>query len=225
MLEVLSKSGRHTSEGRSVFDEVLRVRILGDPVLRQTANPIVSFDARLQSFVTTMRSLLLNADVGIGLAAPQIGVSQRIVVYDERHVPAPRIPAQHRGVFINPEVLESDGTSGDGEACLSFPGEYFKVPRAERVLARSRTIDGDVYEFEADDLLARLVQHEVDHLNGRLIVDHLPINDRSAAIARYNERIRTYNAASTSLSMADVDRLFVEHTGVGKQRRRRPRRP
>lgn len=203
----------------------LHVRVLGDPVLRIAAPPERAFDAELKGFVGAMRGLLLGADVGIGLAAPQVGFSRRVVVYDEGHVPPPReLPKAAWGIFINLEVLETYGEQIEGEACLSFPGEYFGIPRAARVLARTQTVDGSTYEFEADDLLARLVQHELDHTNGRLIVDHLPGSDRPQAIRRFMDRLNARGIGGTSITMDQVDELFLEYTLARRSGRRRRQR-
>ena len=106
---------------------------------------------------------------GVGLAAPQVGVNVRMLVLD---VPMDEEEPFHR-VLINPEVIRTEGTQKGEEGCLSFPGLRESIVRDADITVRAQDENGDVFEFEADDLLSRAVQHEIDHLNGILFIDRL----------------------------------------------------
>lgn len=187
----------------AVISRNFNVRLLGDPVLREQCATVTDFDRSLESFVEKMMRTLRDGKVGVGLAAPQIGVARRVVVYSY-----PRSPGS--GVFINPEIISLSGTDSDGEACLSFPGQYFAVPRAARVAIRTQTLDGKVIELEGGGLFARLCQHELDHLSGRLIVDHLPKRLRHHAIQTFTDMLvrQTGSPNTTQVDMAGVANLF-----------------
>jgi peptide deformylase len=117
----------------------------------------------------------MYAAPGVGLAAPQIGVNQRVFVID---IASDDEPSDLR-VFINPEILELDGVQTWNEGCLSFPGASEEIKRAERVKVRALGLDGEPFVLEADGLLAVAVQHENDHLNGVLMIDKLsPLKKR-----------------------------------------------
>ena len=181
----------------------LDVRLLGDPVLREKAAAIKLFDQELSKFVKRMQSTLLGGRVGVGLAAPQVGYALQVVVYDTKYVDGP-------GYLINPEIIERHGEDIEHEACLSFPGEYFAVKRCAELTVRTRTLDGGSITLQGDDLLARLVQHEVEHLNGVLIVDHLEASKRARAIEVYSRRLENLYGRDdvTSVSMSGVGELF-----------------
>jgi peptide deformylase len=157
----------------------MEIRTVGDPVLRQVAAEITDVDARLVRLTEQMFVTMYEAP-GIGLAAPQIGVQQRLFVYDlgdgEQHV------------LVNPEIVESDGEWLYEEGCLSIPGLSFEIVRPKVVHLRGRDLDGNEVELEADELLARLFQHELDHLNGVLMLDHLDDDDRKWAMKQLRDR-------------------------------------
>lgn len=137
-----------------------------DPRLRHTAHPVARVDRAVQKLVDDMLETMYEAP-GIGLAATQVGVTQRVLVIDlsaERNQPL---------CLINPEILYRDGVEETEEGCLSVPGVYDVVQRAERIRFRALNRDGKPLEQEADGLLAVCVQHEIDHLDGRLFVDYL----------------------------------------------------
>lgn len=137
-----------------------------DPRLRHTAHPVARVDRAVQKLVDDMLETMYEAP-GIGLAATQVGVTQRVLVIDlsaERNQPL---------CLINPEILYRDGVAETEEGCLSVPGVYDVVQRAERIRFRALNRDGKPLEQEADGLLAVCVQHEIDHLDGRLFVDYL----------------------------------------------------
>ncbi len=137
-----------------------------DPRLRLRAKPVAAVTAGIRRLVTDMLETMYAAP-GIGLAATQVGVDQRVIVVDvSEHGDAPQ-------VFINPEILSRDGKEKMQEGCLSVPGVFEEVERAERVRVRAQDRDGRSLEFDADGLLAVCIQHEIDHLDGKLFVDYL----------------------------------------------------
>jgi peptide deformylase len=142
-----------------------------DKRLRNPGKPVTRFDAELRQLVDDMAETMYAAP-GVGLAAPQIGVSLRLFVIDV--AVGDDTPSQLR-VFINPEILESSGEVSYEEGCLSFPGVHEEIARAERVKVRAQDVDGGSFELEADGLLAIAIQHEHDHLQGTLMVDHMSL--------------------------------------------------
>jgi len=137
-----------------------------DPRLRTRAAPVTSVDAGLRELIDAMLETMYAAR-GIGLAATQVDVHRRVLVTDvsdERNDPR---------VFINPEIVERDGKTVSQEGCLSVPGYYDEVERSERVRVRALGRDGKPFEAALDGLLAICVQHEIDHLDGKLFVDYL----------------------------------------------------
>jgi peptide deformylase len=137
-----------------------------DPRLRTKASPVASVDARVRDLIEDMLETMYAAK-GIGLAATQVNVHQRILVTDVsegRNEPR---------AFINPEILSRDGTETSQEGCLSVPGYFDDVERAARIRVRALDRDGKAFEEDLEGLLAICVQHEIDHLDGRLFVDYL----------------------------------------------------
>lgn len=139
-----------------------------DPRLREVGQPVTAFDDELRQLVEDMAETMYDAP-GVGLAATQIGVAKRVFVID---IAGEDEPSDLK-VFINPELLELDGTQVWEEGCLSFPGATEEVKRAERVRVRAQDQFGEAFELEADGLLAVAVQHENDHLDGVLMIDKL----------------------------------------------------
>lgn len=138
---------------------------IGDPLLRAVSHPVTKFDLRLQMIVRDMGETMYAAD-GIGLAAPQIGLMRRLIVidiYDE----------QGLRVFVNPEITKAEGEIAMEEGCLSIPGRRGCVKRPEKVSVKYQDVKGKHHEIEADGILARALQHEIDHLNGVLYVDFM----------------------------------------------------
>ena len=141
------------------------IRIIGDPVLRKRAEEVTDIDASTVALAQDMFEAMYAAP-GLGLAAPQVGVGQRFFVYDLGDDDGPR-------VLVNPVVTEGEGEWEFAEGCLSVPGLHFDIVRPKRINVKGIDLDGNDVEFEADELLARLVQHELDHLDGVLLLDHL----------------------------------------------------
>lgn len=145
---------------------ILQILEYPDPRLRTRAAPVESVDDGIRELVDNMLETMYLAP-GIGLAATQVNVHQRILVADvsETH-DDPRC-------FINPEIIEEEGVESTEEGCLSVPGVYERVQRAEKIRVRALDRDGESFEAELEGLLAVCVQHEIDHLDGKLFVDYL----------------------------------------------------
>lgn len=137
-----------------------------DTRLRQRAEPVTDFGEGLQQTIEDMFETMYAAP-GIGLAATQVGIALQLTVIDVSE------EKNARRVFINPELLMNEGTMESEEGCLSVPGYFDTVSRAERVRVRALDRHGKPFELEADGLLAVCIQHEIDHLNGRLFIDYL----------------------------------------------------
>ena len=149
-----------------------------DPRLRNKARLVERFDAALQKLVDDMFETMYAAP-GVGLAAPQVGVQKRFFVYDVGDGP---------GVVINPEIRETSGEWEHDEGCLSVPGLFWPITRPKVVHLVGQDIDGNDIEFEADDLLARMFQHEVDHLDGMLLLARLDGDQRKEAMRTLRSR-------------------------------------
>jgi peptide deformylase len=145
---------------------ILEVLHFPDPRLRNCAKPVAEFDHKLREFVDSMLETMYHCS-GVGLAAIQVGVAWRVVVIDvseERDQPL---------CLVNPEIIEREGEEESEEGCLSVPSIYEMVTRAERVWIKAQDKNGEQIEMEADGLLAVCIQHEIDHLDGKLFIDYL----------------------------------------------------
>ncbi len=142
-----------------------------DKRLRVPGVPVTEFDTSLGELIDDMAETMYAAP-GVGLAAPQIGVSKRVFVIDI--ATSDDEPSDLR-VFVNPEILSREGEISFEEGCLSFPGAREEIKRAERVRVRALDREGKPFELDADGLLAVAIQHENDHLDGKLMVDHLSL--------------------------------------------------
>ena len=166
---------------------VLQILHFPDERLRITAKPVKEVDAKIQQIVDDMFETMY-AEEGIGLAATQVNIHQRIIVIDVSE------NRDERLVLINPELLEKSGETGIEEGCLSIPDQRALVPRAEKVKIRALDREGKSFELEADDLLAICIQHEMDHLVGVLFVDYLSplkrqrIRQKMEKMAKLNAR-------------------------------------
>jgi peptide deformylase len=148
--------------------EELVLTIYGDPVLRRRSADVTEFGPGMQPLLDRMYEVMYEEE-GVGLAAPQVGVNQRIMVLDVEISEDER----HTGELLNPEILETRGTQKGPEGCLSIPGLREEVTRHDWLRVRGVNRDGEPVEFEAEGLLSRAVQHEVDHLDGILFIDRL----------------------------------------------------
>ena len=144
---------------------VLPILTLPDPVLRQKAKRVKTIDSSIKKLIANMLETV-RADPGrAALAAPQVGVSLRVIVID--------IPGAENIVLINPEIVKRSGERSVTEGCLSVPGYYGEIKRSEQVTAKGRDASGKEIRIKADELLAQALEHEIDHLNGMLYIDHL----------------------------------------------------
>lgn len=154
-----------------------------DPRLKKRAEPVTEVDESIRRLAADMAETMYAAP-GIGLAATQVDVHKRVIVID--------VSEDRSGlmVLINPEILEKDGECVSEEGCLSVPGIYDKVTRAERVKVRALNLQGEQIEFEAEGLLAVCIQHEIDHLDGKVFVEYLSPLKQSRIKAKLVKRAR-----------------------------------
>ena len=158
-----------TAPGAPISDRTMALRTIlefPDPRLRTRAEPVTRFDAALATLIEDMLETMYAAP-GIGLAATQVDVHKRLIVID--------ISKEHNDplVLVNPEILSREGEASTEEGCLSVPGIFDDVKRAAKIRLRAQQRDGTSFERDFDDILAVCIQHEMDHLEGRLFVDYL----------------------------------------------------
>ena len=162
---------------------ILDIRVLGDPILREDTRPVDEITDELRTLAKNMFETMDLAR-GIGLAAPQIGRNERLAVIGVD---------QQRFVIVNPEIVDADSkTAKAEEGCLSIPDIYGDVERPVRVRVRALDLEGKPFEVEAADLLARCLQHEIDHLHGKLFIDYLSVLKRRSALAKWGKEKRKY---------------------------------
>ncbi|NLT25063.1 MAG: peptide deformylase [Microbacteriaceae bacterium] len=158
---------------------ILPIQIYGEPVLHSPAEPVGEITDEVRALVADMLETMTAAP-GVGLAAPQVGVGKRLFVYDWTDEEGVR----HHGTAIDPELWLAPSTpesidelddEEESEGCLSFPGERFPIRRSARVILRARDLEGEPYELVAEGWLARILQHEYDHLDGVIYVDRLEV--------------------------------------------------
>jgi len=147
----------------------LKIRVIGEPVLTKMAKPVKKITDYHRQVLSQMSRLMYESS-GVGLAAPQIGISEALFVADIGS-----------GLFklVNPKIIEQDGTQSMEEGCLSLPGVSVEVERAARIVLEALDESGKPMVIEAEDLLARVFQHEVDHLNGKLILEYASSSERA----------------------------------------------
>jgi peptide deformylase len=157
---------------------IMPIRKLGDPVLREKARTVERFDGALARIADDMFETMNDAP-GVGLAAPQVGISSRFFVYDEGD--------GHRGFIANPELrgFEEEWTTDEG--CLSIPGPFYPTTRVLKLVLTGQDLDGTPVEIEAEGLLARIFQHETDHLDGMLYIDRLDDEGRKEVMRQLRE--------------------------------------
>jgi peptide deformylase len=154
---------------------ILDIRVLGDPVLRKETDVVEDVTDDIRKLIADMWETMYAAE-GIGLAAPQVGRTERITVMDVEG-------AKH--VLINPEIVASQGSIRGEEGCLSIPDVFGDVDRASSVTVRALNEKGEEIEVVGTELLARCLQHEIDHLHGKLFVDYLSMLKRRAALGKW----------------------------------------
>lgn len=158
---------------------IFPVRLFGDPVLRETSQPILELDKRIQILSADMAQTMYKG-AGIGLAAPQIGVLKQIITID--------MDQENYVVYINPVIKESSrSTETEEEGCLCVPHVRVPVTRARKVVVDALDLQGRPVTVEANDLLARVLQHEIDHLRGQSILDRTDAKSRQQAIREFME--------------------------------------
>ena len=148
---------------------VLPIRTVPDPVLRQKAKRVKAIDKSLRKLITDMQETLRTAS-GVGLAANQVGVTIRLIVLN--------VPENDCKVVINPEIIRRIGSRIVNEGCLSIPGYVGEIKRSELVRVKGQDARGKEIRLKADGLFAEVLEHEIDHLNGVLYVDHLESQDK-----------------------------------------------
>ena len=141
-----------------------KIREDGDPILRKQSKQVTNFNDRLKVLIDDMFETM-DVAYGVGLAAPQVGILKRLIVVDNRDEEGKRF------FMINPEIFEKEGEEVSIEGCLSVPGKQGSVKRAKEIKVRYNDLDGEEKIMEAEDFLARIIQHEVDHLDGILYTD------------------------------------------------------
>ena len=158
---------------------ILPIRKFGDPVLRAVSKPVTEIDERIRKLVADMIETMYDAP-GVGLAAPQVGVGRRIFVFDIADDEGPR-------VMINPEMVETSGEWEYDEGCLSVPEYFWPISRPGHAVMRGLDLDGKTVVCAGDDLMGRVLQHELDHLNGILLLERLERGTRKKALKAIRE--------------------------------------
>lgn len=154
---------------------ILDIRVLGDPVLRKETEVVEVVNDDIRKLINDMFDTMYAAE-GIGLAAPQVGRTERVTVMD--------VEGQ-KFALVNPEIVDKEGSVRGEEGCLSIPDIFGEVDRAKRVAVRAVDENGNLIELEGTELLARCLQHEIDHLHGKLFLDYLSVLKRRAALAKW----------------------------------------
>jgi peptide deformylase len=173
---------------------VLRIVPYPHPALRYESRPVTQIDDALRAKVRAMFDLMYESR-GIGLAANQVALPYRFFILNLTANPEQKDQEQ---VFINPEIVKRHSSIEDEEGCLSFPGLYFKVKRARKIKLRAFDLAGNLVEVEAEDLLSRALQHETDHLSGKLYIDMLGPLGRASIQGKLREFETTYRQAQAS---------------------------
>jgi peptide deformylase len=165
---------------------LIDIRIFPDPVLKEKTRPIANIDGRLQKLIDDMTATMYAAP-GIGLAANQVGVSQSLLIYDI----APREEDRALNVLINPRILMAEGEIvSEDEGCLSVPDFRADVKRAAQVLVEGVDREGNPVRLEGEGLLAIVLQHEIDHLNGTLFIEHISALKRQLYTRRVLKQLK-----------------------------------
>ncbi len=176
---------------------LLTIRLFGDPVLRQKASEVTTFDERLATLARDMLETMRAAD-GVGLAANQVGVLKRLFTWE--------VPDIGHGAVVNPTIVDASEEVQEGdEGCLSFPGLFYPTTRPLTVKVEAVDVHGDPLTVEGTGLLARVLAHEIDHLNGILFIDHLARHDRKEAMRRIRSGELEENARARAAADHDHD--------------------
>ena len=173
---------------------LLDIHLLGSPILREETTPVTEVTDETRRLIRDMFETMYAAK-GIGLAAPQVGHRERIAVVDVDDKPF---------ALINPEIVRAEGSERGEEGCLSIPEVYGEVERATRVVVRALDEQGKPFEVDATELLARCLQHEIDHLHGRLFVDYFSTLKKRAAKAKWERERTKYPTGIRKLDPAEI---------------------
>lgn len=165
-----------------------------DPVLRKETEPVTVFDETLQELVKDMAQTMYDAP-GVGLAANQIGVCRKLVLVDTSEEHEGKKKRQYL-VLANPEIVTGEGSQMDEEGCLSVVDCTAKVKRFQKIRVRAQDIEGNPLDFEAEEFFARVIQHEVDHINGLLFIDHISALKRSLYKKRLKKLLKQERGAA-----------------------------
>ncbi len=179
---------------------LLDITVLGHPILRQETTVVPAVTDELRTLIDDMFETM-HAARGIGLAATQVGRTERIAVVDVEGA---------RYALVNPEIVEEEGEQRGEEGCLSIPEVYGDVSRAARVRVRAQDRDGRPFEVEATGILAVCLQHEIDHLHGKLFIDYLSFLKRRAALAKWDAMKEKYPAGMRKLTPEELAELHDE---------------
>ena len=159
-----------------------KIFLYPDDVLKTRAQDINNIDIEIITMAEDMKLTMYTAP-GVGLAAPQVGVSKRLILVD----PTASKEPGHLTTMINPVIIEKEGTETDTEMCLSVPEMSVDIPRAKRIVVKGIGLDGKEIVIEAEGFLARIYQHEIDHLNGMVILDYASRLKRSIYLKKRNK--------------------------------------
>jgi peptide deformylase len=182
---------------------ILDIRVLGDPILRQETTPVAKVTDDIRRLIDDMFDTM-HAAKGIGLAAPQVGRTERVAVVD---VEGGKNPI----ALVNPEVVSGEGTIKGEEGCLSIPDVFGDVERSASVVVRALDRDGNPIEVHGSELLSRCLQHEIDHLHGKLFIDYLGVFKRRAALDKWSKLKDRYPGNVRRLSEETEEQVAEHH--------------
>ena len=185
---------------------VLPITVLGSPILRHVTTPVTEVTEELRTLVADMFETMRAAD-GVGLAAPQVGRSERLCVVEVGDVAV---------ALFNPEIVAREGKIKWEEGCLSIPEVFGWVERSAYVKVRAMGVDGEMLELEGRELLAVCIQHEIDHLDGKLFIDHLSFLNRRKAMKEWDEEKVKYPSLLRVLKVGDSDKPVGRKTEDGR---------
>jgi peptide deformylase len=180
-----------------------KIRVFGDPVLRKVADEVTDIDGKLVRLADDMLETMY-AEPGVGLAAPQVGVQRRFFVYDVGDGPH---------TLVNPVISEARGEWTYEEGCLSVPGLWWEIVRPKEIHLTGYDLDGNEVSIEADELLARLFQHELDHLDGVMLVDRLDPQTRRQAMRTLREQFLDLDPAPDGPGNGPAKRRTAKSSG------------
>lgn len=185
--------------------KTLDIRVLGDPILRVETEPVAEVTGELRQLIDDMFATMYAAE-GIGLAAPQVGRTERLAVVDVEGA---------KYALINPEIVAREGSARAEEGCLSIPEVFGEVERPHQITVRALDAGGKPFELAADELLARCIQHEVDHLHGKLFVDYLSVLKRRSALNQWEKLKGNYPGSIRKVVPGEQQKTrSAEHTST-----------